>query len=721
MVAGVTVGSDTARGYIGAAPGAKLRVYRIQQCKQDGSAGDIREDSQLSGFIKAAEAKVDIIISSICTSVPWQHETGPLGRTLARISDSGIPLFISVGNGRTQGVFDVSEESSSRGVTGVASMENSIGQSAPRVVGYGATYTISGGEPTEFEFTRIKLGGEWWDDIESYEVVDLDAETAGFDRCNPGDPGRPDSDLQNHIVLVRMPPTTSGRYSLLERLENAQERGAVGIAAWNPNGGSVDWSESISTEGTRRSFGLMGVDSALHTAWATGLAAGQAVRVSITRSIDRIDDLPNTSRTSYGPTLNLAISPSVAAPGEPITVATSGSRYVVESGTSLSGPLVGGIAALMMQAHGRLSPARIQQMMMATAKPLYNRDISAGMNRYLDSVSGQGAGVIQARDALHTTTIIEPSGLAFNDSDHRPAAPLRLVINNTGTAEASYELSNVPAVTLFALKRNSIHPGRDDSQADDNGNEPVEAPADIRLSTSSLVLGPGQTATVEVSATDPQGIDRTRLPVWSGWIAINGSDDSRLTVPYLGLAGSLQRAAVIDATVRLDSSDEQSVPDNPVFVFPAPEGYTGPTVAASDGVRARPVGRFTILLGSAYASALLVPVPYCLPGMYDVPINRRRRRGAVIDTRGLGGRQAAPEWPCPPDSMLQAHIESPRINLGRCIYNAAWNGAYPDGSYPPPGQYVIAAQVLRVLGDPGSDAGWDYAETPNFTIAYTRD
>ncbi|KAK8117610.1 uncharacterized protein PG998_005891 [Apiospora kogelbergensis] len=44
---------------------------------------------------------------------------------------------------------------------------------------------------------------------------------------------------------------------------------------------------------------------------------------------------------------------------------------------------------------------------------------------------------------------------------------------------------------------------------------------------------------VEVTASDPPGVNKTRLPVFSGFLALNGSDGFDYTIPYMGLAGSI--------------------------------------------------------------------------------------------------------------------------------------------------------------------------------------
>ena len=82
----------------------------------------------------------------------------------------------------------------------------------------------------------------------------------------------------------------------------------------------------------------------------------------------------------------------------------------------------------------------------------------------------------------------------------------------------------------------------------------VDDSADVKLSRRSLVLGPGESASVDVSATDPRGLDPNRLPVWSGWVSIKSShsgslnsfnSSSVLTVPYLGVSGSMKEHQVL--------------------------------------------------------------------------------------------------------------------------------------------------------------------------------
>ncbi|MFC1746836.1 S8 family serine peptidase [Candidatus Neomarinimicrobiota bacterium] len=75
------------------------------------------------------------------------------------------------------------------------------------------------------------------------------------------------------------------------------------------------------------------------------------------------------SFSSHGPTADGRIKPEVVAPGVNIyTASASGSQvYHTVSGTSVSTPLVAGVAAMILEAHPDWTPLQVREALMATA------------------------------------------------------------------------------------------------------------------------------------------------------------------------------------------------------------------------------------------------------------------------------------------------------------------------------------------------------------------
>lgn len=85
----------------------------------------------------------------------------------------------------------------------------------------------------------------------------------------------------------------------------------------------------------------------------------------------------------------------LAAPGSNIYSTYKGSGYAYLSGTSMASPHVTGSAALVIGAKGPLTPAQVKALLQLTADPL------PGLNS-----DQQGAGLVDAEEAVTTTTIV---------------------------------------------------------------------------------------------------------------------------------------------------------------------------------------------------------------------------------------------------------------------------------------------------------------------------
>ncbi|KAM3503948.1 hypothetical protein MY11210_008523 [Beauveria gryllotalpidicola] len=436
---------------------------------------------------------------------------------------------------------------------------------------------------------------------------------------------------------------------------------------------------------------------------------------------------------SLGPTWDLDVKPSLGAPGIQVPALEMGNKYATLTGTSFAAPFVAGVGALVADALRtsssnaslKIDSDMIRSRLMSTAKP---QKTSRGDG--LISVIQQGGGLVDAWDAAHTTTLVEPPSLAFNDTEHRVPS-LSLKITNTAKSEVTYQLSSLHAPTLNTVAYNTL------INPDPMIAEPVDnASADIKISQDSLTLGPGLSATVQVTATDPSGVDQERIPVWSGWIVVNGTDGSNLTVPFLGVAGSLRSLNTLyNAFPELKIAGPKP-DDDPVragtttFLFKNPPQGQRPGLPGSIAQQDAGKNVSSILVGTylPFGSPLLrfdiVPLSICSPSPDS---NNGTRTGSVLSENCVpsgnlteyGGVKSIGQPRGSPVSYVGRHTESKDIDI-------SWDGSFQPGQnatageirYAPPGRYQLAVHVLVHFGDAANSSDWQTFTTNEFSIAY---
>ncbi|EFY96007.1 peptidase S8 and DUF1034 (Fn-like) domain protein [Metarhizium robertsii] len=382
-----------------------------------------------------------------------------------------------------------------------------------------------------------------------------------------------------------------------------------------------------------------------------------------------VTDAPVAQSSTFGPNWDLEIKPTVGAPGDDVPGIKMGGGYEDITGTSFAGPLVAGILALVAEVRGTFDPVLLNSLLMTTAVPQGN----------YYSVAQQGGGLARAWDAAHATTLIEPGSLSFNDTLHR-ADSLSLRITNTARVKVTYHLDTLAAKTIYTLENGGGMVQHLDP--------PVDESADVKLSRRLLVLGPGESASVDVSATDPKGLDPERLPVWSGWISIQSSSkcsnsSSVLTVPYLGVSGSMKEHQVL-----------------------RPDGVVLSTLFDNGRDHVHPNGH---------------QVDYETKDDSSVSIDLPVRIKPILGTRLV----RAEVVPLSPRKWLAARLADKNLKLDAFSLEAlthayptrkTWSGRLESGDYIPAGKYNLVVRALRLFGDAAVASDWDLSENVSFEI-----
>ncbi|PHH72083.1 hypothetical protein CDD82_6183 [Ophiocordyceps australis] len=676
-VAGMLAGYDSQTGFVGAAPNATIGAYRISDCQGRGS-----EDDALRGWIAAYNDGMQLITSSQGFQPGNTWEQHLVAMVISRIAAKGVSCFAALGNNKADGVFFASNPATARGAIAVNSV--ALNTMSP---GEKAAYSTGCGNQTlasvDFDFLEVQPGNwstewrpvhpldaEYGDGPDTPQIPFKDRDYRAACSLSPGNSS--DKDLAGRIVLINLDAATSNCF-WWHRLKNAQDRGATHILGWTDNVSPI----SIQDPGLLV-VGMVG--QRVGKAMVSALANKQPVRMQWKGKNPLSGDMDGSS--SFGPTWELDVKPDVLGPGGGIRTTSQGGGYRTVSGTSFATPFICGAMALVAQARGDFDPQRLTNVLKSTAR----LQDSNGMIPMLQ----QGAGLVQAWEAAHATTLVEPSSLAFNDTIHRVPS-IDLHITNSAQVEMTYQLGHVAASTLYPFDLDALRPTQGES---------VQAAADIKLSTSTLTLAPGESATVHVSATDPQGLDLARQPIWSGWITIDSSNGTSLSVPYLGLAGSLQSATIIASNGGIIASNQSDEPldEDILFTLPAPRSDQD---ASQDDESDYffPKAIFDLALGTPSLIVDVVPLDVCTPETAD--------SGACVPENAVFSSFFNPTI----RNIVREHLPP-----GKQEY--PWEWLPSTGSYVPPGRYHYVAHALSLLGDPFNISHWQTVQSPVFHIDY---
>lgn len=393
--------------------------------------------------------------------------------------------------------------------------------------------------------------------------------------------------------------------------------------------------------------------------------------------------------TSWGPTLELDVFPTLGAPGGNIlsTYLLSQGGYAVESGTSMATPFMAGVYALVGQVRGTLDPTELVQYLSTTSRAQIWNDGTGTLNG-LAPVPQQGAGLVQAYDAAFTTTQINSKGISFNDTDNFRIATF--TIRNMGSEAVTYKIGNNPALSMLTFGSHSNRPL-------DFPNAIIATTADLDFSNTSVRIPPNGRANITVKPTIAKapGLREGLLPIYSGYITINGSNGEDLSIPYFGVVGSMYDTLVMtrnDYSAHYCPADaSSSFGDKTTFTLPYPT-----------------------------SEKLALDPNSVTPGMYPsvsfhLNLGTRILRADVI--------ALAPNYSRPTTTVLGRKIAGsvygfPEHFVPRIPKYVYFTGMLDDGTIVPQGDYGLSIRALKLFGDPEKPHDYEDLFVNNFTLWY---
>lgn len=335
--------------------------------------------------------------------------------------------------------------------------------------------------------------------------------------------GFADKDLsEEQVALVK------GQVALIDRgvvpfadkVRRAQAAGAVGVVVANNQPG-----EAFAMGGDGK-FQIPAIMITIELGdRLKGLMASESVTVDFQTpdTIEKpelIDTI--TGFSSKGPrSYDALIKPEITAPGSQIISADmgTGNKGVKLSGTSMSGPHVAGVMALVHQKHKDLSVAEKKSLVMGTSQPITDAQ------KVIYPISRQGAGRVNLE-------LLSKAEVVSNQ------AALSLGVQN---------ISGIKVVPKLVQVRNL-------SSEDLVLTAELEDAEGLKLiGSSTLALKPGGQDQLRLRFEINAALAKTALAEFDGWVVLKHGERAVYRMPVLALVKKTSEIELSDLKVRASS------------------------------------------------------------------------------------------------------------------------------------------------------------------------
>ncbi|KAI0744031.1 subtilisin-like protease [Daedaleopsis nitida] len=670
-------------GIIGANPGnafnisgvafeASINAYRIFGCN-----GTVSDDIIIEALLQGVRDGNHILTMSLGGSDGWTESSSSV--LSSRIADTGRIVTIAAGNDGSVGSWYTSSPGNAISAISVGSVENTA------IPLQNATVHGVDHDPiTYFQALPFKITDTLPIFATSNDTTVVD------DACNPLPDNTPD--LSKFVVIVRR-----GTCSFVQKLTNVAAKGAqVTLIYDNGNGFAGIEVGSFTAALIQAQDGVFLVNQ---------FVAGAPIALSFPQQGGGTS-FPNpqgglmSDFSTYGPTNDFFFKPAVSAPGGNIlsTFPVPLGSFAVLSGTSMATPFVAGVSALLFQAKG--TAASVGQ----TARTLFETTAQRVPSSLTDgdplqTVTQQGAGLINAFNAIHAEVFVSPSQLVTNDTAHFRGLQTFTVKNN-GKAKKSFKITHIPAGTAMTIQDGNIRPAL--------GPVPLSATAaSVNVVPQSFTVAPGHSQLVSVLIAPPRGLPAAQMPVFSGFLEVANAEES-YHVTYLGAAGALKDVSVVDNTDVFFGTKLPTLVNATGGFFDGPANFTFAN------------GDFPSLITRLNFGTAKMRFDLVDPNLKIATTLSTREAEAEADERHVFERSLFSfPWPWPTSgtfakvktlgALFEADFQPRNTEVDDVtgFNELSISNKFANGTAIPNGSYRILLRALKVTGDPTKEEDYE--------------
>ncbi|OHW93687.1 subtilisin-like serine protease pr1c [Colletotrichum incanum] len=669
-------GNEAKYGVTGVAPEATYEVYRIQACDEQGVSNDIL----INAFLQAADRGVDIITCSYGGGLAFPED--PWSAVATRLFDNGTYVSLPTGNGGP-GIFSGGSPGAADAITSVGSADNSV---TPYYTWEGnwtagddaGSLRFTPGTP--FDFPPNQKLTLWTSNTPiSSDCQLLPDKTAlpadlshviflsQYDQCWKAPNGTTIS-LTHEFGIPYVLYYSRSNFTVSDGplfIEVARDRNLKGAA-------TVDFATASQLLRAKEQHGLVEVFLPNDVSVANEHLVYKA---------NNLSGLLGSRFTSWGPSLRARSMPLFLAPGGNIlsTFPEKLGGWGVVGGTSMATPFAAGVAALVKQQHPDYTPEEIQAVIATTARPVKWNDSRGKTEDFLAPTFQQGGGLVDAWNAVHSTTLLSTASLSFNDTTNRPKK-LTFSIRNMDKSTITYRLSHVGASSGYVLEKADWY--------NLTKAEAYPVYADVSITPSTISIEPGNSATVSVSIIKEPALPNaaTLVSYFGGYVTIEAegsADINKLSLPYTGFGAPLSTLRTIN-----QADSHQSVWNS-----------TNSTPSKMEEGRV-----FTCTLNITADVPASFP-DNLYPGVEIVLFMQTRDMSISILDANTGKEIVKSYQSTPADTW----------GPGSTWY---WDGSDGNKTFVPAGTYIWHVKALRLNGHPEKKEDWDIYETGKWVLKY---